>query len=190
MNGNNAILSALIADRGGVERGMRVPLVALSYLIPGPFGIVPSIVASERARAGRDGRRPDDAVVTLRRVPDVVDEEEDRARERLKEAGFDVGVERARAERTEAGKVILQSPEEFAAPGARVTITVSEGPPRADAVSGAQETLEELAANVEALKAAVAALAQQIASAGPGGAATAPEPSKAGKGPAPGAAAP
>jgi serine/threonine-protein kinase len=61
-------------------------------------------------------------------VPNVVGLTEDAARDRLKDAGFDVDVETDETTPAEAGRVLAQSPDGLteAPRGSTVTITVSD----------------------------------------------------------------
>ncbi len=69
-------------------------------------------------------------------VPDVIDDDEATARQKLKAAGFKVERQEASSKNTDEGCVMMQSPKENtkAAKGATVTITISTGPDEPDTV--------------------------------------------------------
>ena len=73
------------------------------------------------------GENPD---ATLTAVPDVVEEDEATAEQKLKDKGFLVTKDYEYSDTIEAGKVISQTPEadEKKTKGTRVTIIISEGP--------------------------------------------------------------
>lgn len=65
-------------------------------------------------------------------VPNVVGDQENAARNRLEQAGFEVAVEQASDPEVAAGRVISQNPSGDAPPGSTVTIVVSTGPPEGE----------------------------------------------------------
>lgn len=96
--------------------------VAIALLILGVFALLAYLLANNLLGGGDDTQK-------LVRVPDVVDLDQDEAREILEDKGFEVDIKRAPSNKEE-GLVTKQDPEagERIDEGDTVTLTVSEGP--------------------------------------------------------------
>ena len=118
--------------------------VAAALLILGVFALLAYLLANNLLGG-------DDA--TLVRVPDVVEMDQDEARELLEDKGFDVAIERKNSNKPR-GEVISQEPEggERIEEGETVTIFVSEGRAQVEVPELVGLTQEEAEEEIESAK--------------------------------------